>query len=108
MEKRMYIHAEGETEVTFDDLEFQLLGKIDCYDSTYECRGTDTDGNIYSGISSISCGECVDIEDIEFVEPAGFKAMQALYKAEVNAGIYDPKNPNQSLADKMADGRLLK
>ena len=55
-------------QVHFDDLEYQLLEKIDCYDATYECRGSDDAGNRYSGIASISCDECVGIEDIELVE----------------------------------------
>ena len=52
-------------QIHFDDLQYQLLEKIDCYDSSWECRGYDANGNQYSGIAQISCDECVEIEDIE-------------------------------------------
>jgi hypothetical protein len=68
MDTSTYTSETGtEMVVHWDDLEYQLLERIDCYDQTYECRGHDANGNIYSGIASISCGDCVDIEDIELL-----------------------------------------
>ena len=66
MQTETYTNENGvEIQVHFDDLQYQLLEKIDCYDATYECRGYDANGNTYSGIASISCDECVGIDDIE-------------------------------------------
>ena len=65
----MYQIGEGEIEVTFDDLQYQYLS----HDSeersvTYECRGFDSDGNIYYGIAEFCCDELVEITDIECID----------------------------------------
>jgi len=66
MQTETFINENGvEIQVHFDDLQYQLLERVDCYDASYECRGFDDNGNEYSGIANISCGECVNIEDIE-------------------------------------------
>lgn len=107
MQKAIYKHDEGEVEVTFDDMEYQFLSRED-HSSFYECRGYDAEGNIYSGIVEKCCDEYEPIEDIEFVEPHNFKQMKRLYDAEVRTGIYDPRNPTETLEEKMAKARLLK
>jgi|ERR1700744_866161 len=64
---------ENNTEVIidFDDMEYQYLS----HDSeerltTYECRGQDERGNVYSGIVDCCCDEYGDISDIELVSHA--------------------------------------
>jgi len=95
----MYTHDEGEVEVTFDDLHGEVIDTVD-HSIFYGITGYDSDGNKYSATSEFCCDELVDITDIEFDEPKDFKKMKALYDAEVSAGIYDPKNPNETLAEK--------
>lgn len=110
MKTETYFNSEGnDTEVTFDDLQYQFLSSDNApYDKTYECRGTDGEGNIYSGIAEFSSNDLVEITDIEFVDPYNMKQMKALYDAEVRAGIYDPKNPNESLRDKQIKAKDIK
>jgi hypothetical protein len=97
-----YYMGESEIEVTFDDLQYQFLSSDNPpYDKTYECRGYDDEGRIYSGIAEFSCDELVEITDIECIKDVVFEREAAyyapLYKAEVAAGLYDPKNPTKSL-----------
>lgn len=107
MQKAIYTDGESETEVTFDDMEYQYIESVD-HSIIYECRGYDAEGNIYSGIVDKTCDEYGSIEDIQLVESHNHKSMKELYDAEVKGGIYDPKNPDETLEEKMAKGRLLK
>lgn len=109
MKTEIYHIGEAEIEVTFDNLQYQFLSSDNPpYDKTYECRGYDVDGNIYSGIAEFSCDELVEITDIECIRDLVCERMYALYKGEVAAGIYDPKNPHETLEQKQEKARNLK
>lgn len=75
----MVIVTHNNKEITFDDMEYQYLDSVD-HSATYECRGYDKRGNIYSGIVEKCCDEYGDIEDIELVSHA-FIAEKKPYKA---------------------------
>lgn len=107
MKKVMYQIGEGEIEITFDDLQYQKVDAVD-HSTYFECRGSDADGNIYSGVIEYCCGEYGEITDIEMIRDVVCEKMYALYKGEVAAGIYDPKNPHETLEQKMEKGRNLK
>lgn len=62
MKTGIYIDSEGnETEVEFDDLQHELLERIDCYDAVYKAIGHDSVGNRYSAYATFSCGECITL-----------------------------------------------
>lgn len=107
MHKEIYYFGEIEIEVTFDELHYQHLESID-HSQIYECRGFDSEGNLYSGIAEFCCDELISIEDIECIENVEMKKMHELYKAEVRAGIYNPKKPYETLEEKQLKGYNLK
>ena len=103
----MYQIGEDEIEITFDDLQYQKVDAVD-HSTYFECRGFDSEGNIYSGVIEYCCGEYGEITDIECIEDVVCKKMFELYKSEVAAGIYDPKNPHETLEQKQEKGFNLK
>lgn len=65
MKKAIYIdNLDNETEVTFDDLEYQIMDKED-HSIFFECRGFDALGRQYSGSIEYCCGEYESVTDIE-------------------------------------------
>lgn len=104
----IFEEGESEVEITFDDLQSELLDTVDCYNKTYLAIGYDKEGNKYSASAIFSCDELVELEDIIFEEHRDEKMMKQLYDAEVRAGIYDPKNPHETLEQKIQKGYNLK
>lgn len=52
-------------EIGWDELMHQLLSRdVDEREDVYECLGTGSDGNSYTGIATYSCDELVGITDI--------------------------------------------
>ena len=60
---------------TFKDIEWELTGdvldRIDVYDHSEVVIGYDKIGSEYEGVAEVSCGEIVDVEDIELIELGG-------------------------------------
>lgn len=89
------------TEVTFDDLEVELLDRVE-HSSYYLCTGYDNLGRQYNGTVERCCGEYEGIEDIERVSYMHHnrKPYQArillksirYWKSVVN-GLQAPKRP---------------
>jgi len=53
-------------QITFDDLEVELLDRVEA-SAFYKCTGFDECGNLYEGVIEKCCGEYEGIEDIEMV-----------------------------------------
>lgn len=51
-------------EIDFDT-QVELLDSVDCYDKTYLAIGYDDNGNKYTASAVYSCGELLELEDIE-------------------------------------------
>lgn len=91
--KGEWIFEEGEqdVEITFDDLQSQLLDSVDCYDKTYLATGYDKEGNKYSASAVYSCDELIELEDIEQTENAFEKECRREYDQKKANGDFDPE-----------------
>lgn len=54
-----------EITVHFDDLQAELLDTVDNYDCTFLATGFDANRRTYKATAVYSCGELIDIENIE-------------------------------------------
>ncbi len=64
----------------FKDIEWELTGdvldRIDIYDHSEVVVGYDKIGNEFEGVAEVSCGEIIDVDDIELVEIGGPSIVQ--------------------------------
>lgn len=103
-------NLDNETEVTFDDLQYQVMDSVD-HSTFYECRGYDNLGRQYSGSVEYCCGEFEDITDIEMISHMHhnrkpYQARPLLksirYWQSVVNGVVEPKRPLAYYKNKLA------
>lgn len=101
---------ESITEVTFDDLEVELLDRVE-YSNFYLCTGFDKLGRQYEGTVERCCGEYEEITDIERVSymhhnRKPYQARTLLksirYWQSVVSGLESPKRPLAYYKNKLA------
>lgn len=90
--KGEWVFDEGESEltITFDDLKTQCIDSVD-HDSTWVASGFDDDGNKYSALATFSCGELINIDEIEQTENAFEKECRREYEQKKRNGDFDPE-----------------
>lgn len=105
--KATWIFDEGDSdvEITFDDLQTELLDTVDCYDKTYLATGYDSEGNKYSASAVYSCDELIGLEDIEQTENAFEKECRREYDQKKANGDFDPENNGLSSEERYLKAR---